>query len=243
MKNKDFLFFLFFSINFIFGQERNLIKGKLLYKNTNVIAANVINNTAQLTTITDSNGEFEIEVTQGDEVIFSSVQYRIRSIIITSEILKKNRLVVSVNENITELKEVVVTTEDIEKFLNLKEDEFKGVDYDQDKSTKIINRAADDRLFTNGVNFVNIAKLIAKSFLGKTKEEQMSMKPSQILPYVFEEDFFEKDLKLGKEEVVDFLKFLDSRMKSEALLKQSQQFLLIDYLINESKVFREIKAD
>ena len=243
MKKNYFFIFLFFSINFIFGQGRNLIKGKLLYKNTSVVAANVINKTAQLTTITDSNGEFEIEVTNGDEVIFSSVQYRIRSIIITPDILKKNRLVVSVNENITELKEVVVTTEDIEKFLNLKEDEFKGVDYDQDKSTKIINKAADDRLFTNGVDFVNIAKLIAKSFLGKTKEEQMSMKPSQILPYVFEEDFFEKDLKLGKEEVFYFLKFLDSRMKSDALLKQSKQFLLIDYLINESSIFREIKVD
>lgn len=243
MKKNYFFIFLFFSINFIFGQGRNLIKGKLLYKNTSVVAANVINKTAQLTTITDSNGEFEIEVTNGDEVIFSSVQYRIRSIIITPDILKKNRLVVSVNENITELKEVVVTTEDIEKFLNLKEDEFKGIDYDQDKSTKIINRAADDRLFTNGVDFVNIAKLIAKSFLGKTKEEQMSMKPSQILPYVFEDDFFEKDLKLGKEEVFYFLKFLDSRMKSDALLKQSKQFLLIDYLINESSIFREIKVN
>ena len=98
MKKNYFFIFLFFSINFIFGQGRNLIKGKLLYKNTSVVAANVINNTAQLTTITDSNGEFEIEVTNGDEVIFSSVQYRIKSIIITPDILKKNRLVVSVNE-------------------------------------------------------------------------------------------------------------------------------------------------
>ena len=56
---------LFSSINY--SQQRKFIKGKLLYKNTNVPAANVINNTAQFATITDSNGEFEIPVFEGDE--------------------------------------------------------------------------------------------------------------------------------------------------------------------------------
>ena len=73
---------------FLLGQERRPIKGKLLYKNTVVVAANVVNNTAQINTITDSDGEFEIDVAQGDEIIFSSVQYLIRSVKITEEILE-----------------------------------------------------------------------------------------------------------------------------------------------------------
>ena len=85
------------------SQDRKPIKGQLLYKNTKVIAANVINNTSQMNTITDSDGFFEIDVALGDEVIFSSVQYLIRSVIITDEMLKRNRLVVSVNENIRKL--------------------------------------------------------------------------------------------------------------------------------------------
>tara|TARA_B100000614_G_C14322107_1_gene400923 strand:- start:315 stop:587 length:273 start_codon:yes stop_codon:yes gene_type:complete len=79
-------FFLPITLN---SQDRNLIKGQLLYKNTKVIAANVINNTSQMNTITDSDGFFEIDVALGDEIIFSSVQYRIRSVIITDDILKK----------------------------------------------------------------------------------------------------------------------------------------------------------
>ncbi|MEK9613028.1 MAG: carboxypeptidase-like regulatory domain-containing protein, partial [Flavobacteriaceae bacterium] len=132
MKSTLFLLFSLFFTSLIFCQERIPIKGQLFYKNTKVVAANVVNNTAQLTTITDEDGEFEIEVAEGDEIVFSSVQYRIRSIVITQDILKKSRLVVSVNENINELKEVVVTTEDVERFLNLKEEEFKGFDYEQD---------------------------------------------------------------------------------------------------------------
>jgi len=211
-----------------------------LYKNTNVVAANVVNNTDQTNTITDQDGEFEIDVAVGDEVIFSSLEFRIRSVIITEEIIKKNRLVVTVNENINELKEVVVTSEDIEKFLDLKEDEFKGFDYERDKSSRINNRLTDDRLVTNGIDFVNIARLIGKAFSGKTNEEQMKMKPSEILPYVFDSVFFEEDLNLKTDQVVGYLEYIDSQMKSSELLKQSKQFELIDYLINKSRDYKEV---
>ena len=46
----------------VMGQERKLIKGQLIYRNRNVVAANVVNNTAQLNTITDGEGGFEIPV-------------------------------------------------------------------------------------------------------------------------------------------------------------------------------------
>ena len=238
-----FTVFLSFSILFttiLLGQDRRPLKGSLFYKNTAVVAANVVNNTAQINTITNSEGEFEIEVAVGDEIIFSSVQYKIRAVIITPEILAKNRLVVSVNENITELKEVVVTTEDVERFLDLKEEEFKGFDYEQDKSTRINNKLTDDRVLTNGIDFVNIAKLILKAINSKPEEEQMRIKPSEVLPLVFEAYFFEQDLELKKDQVVGFLEYIDTQMKTSALLKQSQQFQLIDYLISQSKTYKDI---
>ena len=240
MKNTVFLYLSLLITVLVFGQQRKPIKGRLLYKNTSVVAANVINNTDQSTTITDENGEFEIDVAQGDEVIFSSVQYKIRSVIISDEILAKNRLVVSVNENINELKEVVVTSEDVEKYLDLIEEQFKGFDYERDKSSQIVNRLSDDRLMTNGIDFVNIAKLIGKAFANKTKEEQMKLKPSEVLPYVFDTDFFEKDLELPKDQVIGFLEYLDTQMKSGNLLKQSKQFQLIDFLINKRKEYKDI---
>ncbi len=238
--------FLWVSILFstiLFSQERRPIKGKLLYKNTIVVAANVVNNTVQTNTITDSEGEFEIDVAEGDEIIFSSVQYQIRSVKITPEILAKNRLVVGVNENITELSEVVVTTEDIDRFLDLKEEEFKGFDYDQDKSSRINNKLTDNRVLTNGIDFVNIAKLIAKALSSKTEEEQMKMKPSEVLPLVFEAAFFEDDLQLQKDEVVGFLTYIDTQMKTSELLKQSKQFELMDYLISKSKLYKDILSE
>ena len=162
MKIKLLVFMLLCSF-FNFGQEsRTLLKGRLLYRNSNVIAANVINNTAQSNTITDGEGGFEISVRVGDELVFSSVQYKIRSVKITPEIIKLKRLVVSIDERINVLDEVVVGPENQQKFLDMKKEEFKRVDYTQDKSTKLINRAADDRQLANGINFVNVAKLLIK---------------------------------------------------------------------------------
>ena len=240
------LFILVFFIHSSFAavsQERRPIKGQLLYKNTKVVAANVVNNTAQTNTITDSDGAFEIDVLLGDEIIFSSVQYRIRSVKITEEILSKNRLVVSVNENINELKEVVVTTDDVEKFLDLKEEEFKGFDYEKDKSSQLVNRAFNDRQLSDGIDFVNIAKLLARVFGNKSSDEQMRMKPSEVLPLVFEDSFFEVDLGLDKSDIITFLEFIDNRMKTGELLKKDKEFQLIDFLINESKEFKNDLKD
>lgn len=236
------VFFIYSSFDAV-CQERRPIKGQLLYKNTKVVAANVVNNTAQTNTITDSDGAFEIDVLLGDEIIFSSVQYRIRSVKITEDILSKNRLVVSVNENINELKEVVVTTDDVEKFLDLKEEEFKGFDYEKDKSSQLVNRAFNDRQLSDGIDFVNIAKLLARAFGNKSSDEQMQMKPSEVLPLVFEDSFFEVDLGLDKSDIITFLEFIDNRMKARELLKKDKEFQLIDFLINESKEFKNDLKD
>ena len=240
MQNIFIVCICFFSTIILNSQDRKPIIGQLLYKNTKVIAANVINNTSQMSTITDSDGFFEIDVELGDEIIFSSVQYRIRSVIITDEILKKNRLVVSVNENINELKEVVVTTEDVEKFLDLKEEEFKGFDYEKDKSSKLVNRAASNRQLSNGIDFVNIARLLASAIKNKTPDEQLKMKPSEILTLVFEPSFFEEDLGIQRSQVNIFLEYIDKKMKTSKLLKKDKEFELIDYLVDQSELFKNI---
>ncbi len=233
------IYLLFFLIPIIvLGQQRKLIKGQLIYRNRNVVAANVINNTAQLNTITDGEGGFEIAVALGDDVVFSSVQYLIRTVKITPEILKKNRLIITVNEKINALEEVVVTPENTEKFLDLKEEEFKGYDYNRDKSTELENTIVTQGQLRNGLNIINIAKLIAKVVSKKTEEEKLKIKPSEILTYVFNDEFFINDLALRNDEVIGFLEYIDENLPSQRLLKTGQQFQLIDYLISESQIYR-----
>lgn len=234
------ILFLFLSLQFAYNQDRELIQGKVIYRNINVVAANVINNTSQNTTITDDLGEFQIYAREGDEIIFSSVQYIIRTVRVTDEIIKNKRLTVQINERIQELDEVVITPDNTEKFLDLKEEEFKGFDYIADKSTRVQNNLTETRQLKNGVDFVNIFKLLKTIIDSKSEEEKESLLASEVIPYLFEDDFFTESLLLASSQIVDFLIYIDSRPNSVDILLEKNQFLLIDFLLNESIRYKEI---
>jgi len=234
------ILFLFLSLQFAYNQDRELIQGKVIYRNINVVAANVINNTSQNTTITDDLGEFQIYAREGDEIIFSSVQYIIRTVRITDEIIKNKRLTVQINERIRELDEVVITPDNTEKFLDLKEEEFKGFDYIADKSTRVQNNLTETRQLKNGVDFVNIFKLLKTIIDSKSEEEKETLLASEVIPYLFEDDFFTESLLLASSQIVDFLIYIDSRPNSVDILLEKNQFLLIDFLLNESIRYKEI---
>ena len=234
------ILFLFLSLQFAYNQDRELIQGKVIYRNINVVAANVINNTSQNTTITDDLGEFQIYAREGDEIIFSSVQYIIRTVRITDEIIKNKRLTVQINERIRELDEVVITPDNTEKFLDLKEEEFKGFDYIADKSTRVQNNLTETRQLKNGVDFVNIFKLLKTIIDSKSEEEKESLLASEVIPYLFEDDFFTESLLLASSQIIDFLIYIDSRPNSVDILLEKNEFLLIDFLLNESIRYKEI---
>ena len=234
------ILFLFLLFQFGYGQDRQLIQGKVIYRNINVVAANVINNTSQSTTITDDLGEFQIYAKEGDEIIFSSVQYIIRTVLITDEIIKNKRLTIQINERIRELDEVVITPDNTEKFLDLKEEEFKGFDYVADKSTKIENPLTETRQLKYGVDFVNIFKLLKTIVDSKSEEEKQNMIASEVIPYLFEDDFFTESLLLASSQINDFLNYIDTRPNAVNVLLEKNQFLLIDFLLNESVRYKEI---
>lgn len=234
------ILFLFLSLQFAYNQDRELIQGKVIYRNINVVAANVINNTSQNTTITDDQGEFQIYAREGDEIIFSSIQYIIRTVRVTDEIIKNKRLTVQINERIQELDEVVITPDNTEKFLDLKEEEFKGFDYIADKSTRVQNNLTETRQLKDGVDFVNIFKLLKTIIDSKSEEEKESLLASEVIPYLFEDDFFTESLLLASSQIVDFLIYIDSRPNSVDILLEKNQFLLIDFLLNESIRYKEI---
>ena len=230
-------------MQFSFSQERELIQGKVIYRNIDVPAANVINNTSQISTITNDQGEFEIFAKEGDEIIFSSVQYIIRTVKVNAEILKNKRIIVQINQRVRELDEVVITPDDTDKFIDLKEEQFKGFDYLADKSTKIENILTDNRQFVDGLNFVNIFRLLSTLVDSKSEEEKLSILPSEALPLILEENFFTEILKLETFEVNDFLSQLDLDQEIKELIIEKNQFILIDYLLNKSDTYKELRVE
>ncbi|QWX84295.1 carboxypeptidase-like regulatory domain-containing protein [Cellulophaga sp. HaHaR_3_176] len=247
MKKKLLLILTVFSVFFGFSQDdedgRALLRGKVLYRNSSVQNENVINVTTEKGVITNKQGEYAINVKLGDELVFMALNYQIERVFITQDILDNNRLVVEVNEKVTELDEVVVGPENQEAFLKLKNEEFKQYTYEIDRTTEVENVALSEaeRGMQNGLNLKNIYKAIAKGLKGENGEvvEQKKMKVSDVLRQVYDDSFFVNDLQLPQDKINAFLYYCDSRLPEQSLLKKTNEFELIDFLVTQSKEFKK----
>lgn len=240
MKNQILLFLSFLCFGLVHSQDddRQLLRGKVLYRDSNVVNENVINTTSENATITNANGQFAINVKEGDELVFTAVNYQIRIVKITDEILRNNRLVVEVNEKVTELDEVVVSPENQKKFLEVKSEDFKQYDYETDRSTEVVNIAESQqtRGMQDGLNFVNLFKALTKS---KKSEEggRVQLKVSEVLRQVYDDEFFVLDLRIPQDKIDNFLYYCDAQMPAQSLLKKDNEFQLIDFLVSHSKTY------
>ncbi len=68
----------------------------------------VINKTAQVFTITNQHGEFKIRASLNDTIVFSSIQHKPKSVVVTSNMLLFKAVRIVLEEQITELAEVTV---------------------------------------------------------------------------------------------------------------------------------------
>lgn len=234
---------------FLWGQAqddgRQLLRGKVLYRGNSVVNENVINSNAETATITDEDGQFLIGVKSGDQLVFTAVNYQLKVITITEEILANKRLVVEVNEKITALDEVVVSPENQKKFLEVKNEDFKEFEYEIDRSTEVQNIALLDQneRIEGRLNFVNIFKAIFKA-RNKDGETRPPLKMSEVMRQVYDDEFFVVDLKLPQDKIDAFLLYCDDKVQSQSLLKKENEFQLIDFLVTHSKTFlAELNAE
>jgi len=224
---------------------RQVLRGKVLYRGNSVVNENVINSNAETATITNEDGQFLIRAKDGDQLVFTAVNYQLKVVTITEEILANKRLVVEVNEKITALDEVVVSPENQKKFLEVKNEDFKEFEYEIDRSTEVKNVALlnqNDRI-EGRLNFVNIFKAIFKA-RDQGGEVRAPLKISEVMRQVYDDEFFVVDLKLPQDKIDAFLLYCDDKVQSQSLLKKENEFQLIDFLVTHSKTFlSELNAE
>jgi hypothetical protein len=225
--------------------DRQLLRGQVIYRGSNVANENVINSNTETLTITDNDGRFAIDVKVGDQLVFTAVNFELMIVKVTQEILDKNRLVVEVTEKVTELDEVVVSPENQEKFLEVKNEKFKEFEYEIDRTTEvqnIANTSQNDRI-EGRINFVNIFKAIFNSKNKNINKDREPLKVSEVMRQVYDDEFFVADLKLPQDKIDAFLLYCDDKMGTQSLLRKENEFQLIDFLVTHSKTFKESLED
>ena len=111
-KSFRFCWFLYviLNLNFCFGQENAIqLKGKVQSLSNDVLDVFIINKNSKKATITDSLGQFTMEVKLRDSLRFTSVQYQTKEVVVSSAIFLEKMLVVNLIDNVINLKEVTVT--------------------------------------------------------------------------------------------------------------------------------------
>ncbi len=98
--------FILFSFQKGFSQAVEIF-GKV-QSTSGVENIHVINKTAQVFTITDKKGAFRINVALNDSLVFSSIQHKLKEVVITSDVVSNKILLVKLDEQINELDEVLV---------------------------------------------------------------------------------------------------------------------------------------
>lgn len=248
MKLKLLLFSLFIStIMLAQDAERKILRGAVIYRNVEATGVNIVNNTTSKGTVTNQKGEFEILVKKDDILIFSSVQYTIREIVITDKIINNNRLVVEVKEKIEELDEVVISPENREKFLDFQEKEitkYKDYQFADDRYSEVKNEALGQTNF-QGANILGLVGMLVSSlFKGKKKnrEKEKSIYERTSfneIRYRYKDEFFTKNLGIPEDKISAFLYHCDDQLPSEDIFLKKNEFLMIDFMVKQSKVYLE----
>ncbi|GGW23155.1 hypothetical protein GCM10007383_03990 [Arenibacter certesii] len=104
----------------IFGQtfgEKNL-EGRVYSSDGDVAATHVLNTTTKRAAITNMDGFFTIGVHLNDTLVFSAVQYRKKTMVVTAAILESKFISVALEETNIVLDEVVVTPYNLTGDLN-----------------------------------------------------------------------------------------------------------------------------
>ena len=157
-------YLVFFSLTFIKLNAQinvsSLLKGNVSYNDTlSVSSIHVINKSRGSATITNEKGYFEIFSSPEDTIIFSSVQYKLKILVVSSEMLVSKEVIIPLEVFINELNEIVV------KPNNLTGDLFKDIANSTSKPVNFYNLGIPGFIGARKEKIISPASIIATSIL------------------------------------------------------------------------------
>lgn len=235
---------LFFQISFSQNEIRKPLHGQVISDSLSLESGYVLNVSSQTRTFISANGLFDILAKPKDTLLFSSLAFLSKKIVLTEKNCQERLFIVQMDVVNNELKEVLVSNGI--KINALAGGSQKMVDrkfFDDQKSSPKNRLMPADGTIENGMDFVRIFKELKKILRKKeeVKEEFITdVAFSQYVKMNFSPSFFSKDLKINDDEVELFLLYCSNDLDSKKYLKPEDQFLLMDFLITKNKEFKRI---
>lgn len=258
--NKYLLFLIIISSQLVFSQleSRKTLRGKIIADSINVDGITVYNKSFQRGVITSSEGYFNIFAKTKDTLVISSVQIKPVEIILNESDLKTALLFIYLDIEINELDEVIIkpkrftgnlfkdsnTINTVSVDLGLDTDKISKQLFEKDANSSAENSAVySDQTIPLGANFIEIFKLIAPDIFKKKEKKLTSIEKNQKLTEFvkssYTEYFYKNILNIKTENLDRFLMYCEDDPKLYPILKDKNEFLLTEFLIEKRKTFVE----
>lgn len=244
MKVKILMTFLLIYCQISFSQT---IKGKISFNNYAIANAEIVNTKTKTIATSDGNGLFTIDAKPNETVVFIAKGYDLKSILITSKLIKENNLMINLVLKAEELKEVVINNQpSIKLGSDTKWEQGKLDQYTLEKNAQRLKVAGvSSHTIENGMDFVRIGKLIGSLFK-KEKDSEQPKKNNSLATFKTiaknscDQRFFLETLKLKPEQIDLFLQFCENDPKSNALLQDSNDLAVMEFLLNKNNEFKKL---
>jgi hypothetical protein len=242
MAKITFGFFFFFSILGI-SQSGKLLQGKVLSEGKAIGLVDVVNMNSKKSSTTDSEGNFSLWITAGDEIYALSKDYTDLKMVITATDLNQNPLVIKLNKKPIELEDVEIVKKSSLK-VQITQGDIDAIKLSkQANALKVVN--VYDGAIENGVDFVRMFIGIANWFKNKDKEKpEKPLAPIAFKDYLaehFDEAFYLTKLQLKPEEIALFIAYCEADSRAKPLAERQDVLAMADFLFQKKEEFKNLE--
>ena len=232
---KPFSLLFWFLISFFsFSQSKTVLKGKIVSDNLSLSNAEIVNIRTKKVVVSDEFGDFTIAVNINDLLVIIAKEYFEKKIYITSNLLSQEKLSISVNKKVTELKEVIVKKEQLVSPTEIAESGRMN-------SYNATMRANQAGVYTgetiNGIDFIAVGKLIGKLFKKKKKKPIITVNFKEYITDNITKSFLFETLKLDEKDYFRFLDFCEADTDASKLVQEGNEFKIVNFLFEKKEAF------
>jgi hypothetical protein len=247
--NKIIFVSLLFSFTVLTAQDnRESINGSVKHNESALQFINIQNLATDKGTVSDSKGSFSINAKKGDTILFSSLVYQNRKIIITKTHILNEKIEVFLESGVNELEEVFLKDYVKPNFSNIAVHKNTILDDDDfSNSKKGVDMAkALDPVKAQGIGLVSVIQALTKNFRLKKKEKKNLLNEidyrKKQLPYLIKQKFgnelFTKTLKIEEDKIEIFIEYCQDNGLD--YFYESPDIEIINFLVIQSKKFNKI---
>lgn len=244
---KRFLILLILVAKLGFSQtiSRVILNGQVKCDSTKVENVIVFNVNSRTGNVVKNEGIFDINAKVNDTLVFSSINFITKKIVLEANDFQNNPFVVKLYLKINNLDEVKVSNNN-SKYNPINENSQKYVDkqFVNDEKSHLVNQNVYDGAITNGTDFVRLFKDVVKLFKKKNPKQNDYFADVSFTELVLKKvkyTYFINTLNLKDEEVRLFLVFCENDSNAKDLSRYKSTFELMDFLYNKNKEFTNIK--